>query len=202
MKRRHEPSPIAFLDVFLNTLIVFMVFFILAFIQIQPKAKKDVAVNTAGEFIVVMDWDDKSEDDVDLYVMDSQGNLVFFHSREAGLMHLERDDLGIKNDVVTGPNGEQIKISKNEERVIIRGITPGEYIVNVHMYNKVDWSQTKVSVALIDLQGTDTKIVEKFVILESMGDEATAFRFTLSADRQVSNINTIPRKLVDLRGAY
>ena len=202
MKSPHQFGSIVLLDVLLNFLLGVIMLLFWAFIQIQPESKKDASIITAGEFAIVMDWDDKSEDDLDLYVMDAQGNLVFFHGREAGLMHLERDDLGIKNDVVTGPNGEKVKIEKNEERVILRGITPGEYIVNAHMYNKVDWGRTKVSIALIDLRGSDTKIIDKVVVLKNIGDEVTAFRFTLNADRQVSNINTIPRKLVGLREAF
>ena len=202
MKSPHQFDSIVLLDVLLNFLLGVIVLLFWAFIQIQPESKKDASINTAGEFAIVMDWDDKSEDDVDLYVMDSQGNLVFFDDRESGLIHLERDDLGIKNDIVIGPNGEQVKIEKNEERVIIRGITPGEYIVNAHMYKKVNWGKTTVSISLIDLQGTDAKIVEKSVVLKNKGDEVTAFRFTLNADRQVSNINTIPRKLVGLREAF
>ena len=50
------------------------------------------------EFLITVFWPDNLEDDVDIYVEDPAGNLVWFKSREPGLMHLDRDDLGKRND--------------------------------------------------------------------------------------------------------
>ncbi len=41
-------------------------------------------------------------DDIDTYVEDPQGNIVWYHVMEAGLMNLERDDRGdYKNMIVS-----------------------------------------------------------------------------------------------------
>lgn len=112
-------------------------------------------------------------------------------------MHLERDDRGKFNDVLEMDfQGIPVLIEKNEERAIIRGIIPGEYIVNVHMFRKVDQSENKVKISLIKLSGQDTIVVEKEVVLKENGDEETAFRFTLGIDGKVGNINQLPRKFV------
>tara|TARA_Y100000780_G_C13522481_1_gene354358 strand:- start:177 stop:725 length:549 start_codon:yes stop_codon:yes gene_type:complete len=50
-------------------------------------------------------------------------------------MYLDKDDLGYANDVVYNANGTVTKVNINREVVTIRGIIPGEYIINVHHYS-------------------------------------------------------------------
>ena len=80
---------------------------------------------------------DGSTDDIDTWVQDPAGNLVWFRAREAGLMHLDRDDRGLTNDVIV-VNGKQVVNPLNQEVVTLRGIAPGEYTVNVHYYDSKD----------------------------------------------------------------
>lgn len=192
---RRELSNVAFLDILMNALVVFIALFILTVVKIKSQ-EAEPTVKTDGKYIIVVTWDDASEDDVDTYVMDPRGNIAYFRNREAGLMHLERDDLGKKNDVFLGA-GQKIEVEKNEERVVIRGIIPGEYIANVHMFSKRGRTDTKVVVSLLKLEKTGAPIVEKEIILRRSGDEKTAFRFTLKPDGSVTNINTLPRYLIN-----
>ncbi|MEK7114993.1 MAG: hypothetical protein AAB847_01390 [Patescibacteria group bacterium] len=197
-KYRNNNS-IASLDVITNTLMGFITLFLLVFILAAQAKKKEEEkrIDTSGEYIVLVVWDNKSEDDVDTHIRDPQGNQLFYNNREVGLMHLERDDRGKFNDVLEMDfQGIPVLIEKNEERAIIRGIIPGEYIVNVHMFRKVDQSENKVKISLIKLSGQDTIVVEKEVVLKENGDEETAFRFTLGIDGKVGNINQLPRKFV------
>ena len=121
----------------------------------------------------------------------------FLRVRRGHLTVEKRHDRGKFNDVLEMDfQGIPVLIEKNEERAIIRGIIPGEYIVNVHMFRKVDQSENKVKISLIKLSGQDTIVVEKEVVLKENGDEETAFRFTLGIDGKVGNINQLPRKFV------
>ena len=54
-----------------------------------------------------------------------------------GLLHLDRDDYGTSNDRVVGPDGEPIEFEYNEEIVTIRGIVPGEYTLNLHLFQYI-----------------------------------------------------------------
>ena len=47
-----------------------------------------------------MTWPDMNPNDLDTYVQDPAGAVVWFRSREAGLMHLDRDDRGLAGDVI------------------------------------------------------------------------------------------------------
>ena len=98
------------------------------------KAKKgDIIVN--AEFIITMSWPAENNDDMDLYLKDPTGNVVYFRAKDRGLTHLDRDDLGATNDTIATDHGPIVH-QLNEEHITIRGIVEGEYIVNVHWYNK------------------------------------------------------------------
>jgi hypothetical protein len=188
---------VVFLDLILNALLCFTALFIIAYVQIRPEVEEEETpkIEFEGKYVVVMQWPDGSEDDVDLYVMDPSGNIAFFQNRDAGLMHLDHDDLGARSDTVRTAQGSY-KVVKNEERVIIRGIVPGEYTVNVHMYSKRDPGETPVTIGLFRLRGVDAEVVSKQRVLPARGAEATAFRFTLKEDETVGNINELARQFV------
>jgi hypothetical protein len=193
---RRKLSDITFLDILMNALVVFIALFILTVIKIKP-SESEPTVKTDGKYIIVVTWDDASEDDVDTYVMDPRGNIVYFRNKEAGLMHLERDDLGKGNDAIFGSRGEKIEVEKNEERVVLRGTIPGEYIVNVHMFFKRDRTTTNVKITLLKLEKPGSPIVEKERVLKYSGDEKTAFRFVIKDDGGVSGISELPRNLIN-----
>ena len=152
-----------------------------------------------GKFAVIMDWPNDSEDDIDLYVRDPRGNIAFFQGRDTGLMHLEHDDRGARGDSVTS-GGKTVAVEKNEERTVIRGIIPGEYVVNVHLFSKHGRGAVPVTVRLVRLKGMDADVVKRERLLSRNGQQATAFRFTLQEDGSVSNINELPAALVGEEG--
>jgi len=86
----------------------------------------------------------------------------------------------------------------NEEQVNIRGIVEGEYVVNLHMYRKSDDLPTKVEVALFKSgAGGDMEIHKQMVTLTTEREEETAFRFTLTRDGGVVDVNRLPKHFVD-----
>jgi hypothetical protein len=161
-----------------------LVFAILALIS-QPKTPNRPAIITPGVVALVLTWKPGSNDDLDLWVQDPKGNLAWFASREAGTMYLEHDDLG------TAISGTYY----HSERTVIREVVPGEYIVNVHAYYLHDPGPITATVQLWRTHGTSAPIYSRSFVLSYTGDEVTAFRFTLSASGEVSNINVLPRKL-------
>ena len=198
MTRNRNTPTVSFLDLMMNSLAGFICLFVFVFMMLIIKSKMkeetDKNIESAGLFIIIVNWNDESNDDVDTYVRDPAGNLVFFRSKEKGLMHLDRDDLGARNDTLNEA-GDEIAVKKNEERIIIRGIIPGEYIVNVHMYAKNDWGPTPVTIKLVRLIGDDQEVFKNEVTFWNDNEEKTAFRFTLKADGLASNFNTLPRPL-------
>ena len=90
LAREAEVDP--FYDMLFNMLIAFVFCFIIALLAMNPKALKAGDIPSKAEFIVNLSWPDMNPDDIDTWVQDPAGNLVWFRAREAGLMHLDRDD--------------------------------------------------------------------------------------------------------------
>ena len=193
MKRNYHTN-LSFLDLLFNTLLCFAALFALSFVLINPSKKKN-NVRMKAEFMITTTWPRDLDDDVDMYVEDPQGNLVAFMRREDGLMHLDRDDLGHRNDSIDTEWGV-IEFKDNREIVTIRGTVPGEYVVNVHMYMKRS-AVVEVPVTIqLDKINPYSTVTIKEVILRISGDEGTAFRFTLNKDGDVIDINQLKKSLI------
>lgn len=141
MRRRQRQRgfpglPTSFIDKLFIMIIVFLGIAILALILINPILKKK-DVDTKAEFIIFMDWP-KGDVDVDIWLRTPGGEIVYYQDKEKGFVALERDDTGLRNDVIRLANGETMINPVNHETVTIRGIDPGEYTVNIHLYRHGD----------------------------------------------------------------
>jgi hypothetical protein len=185
-----------FVDLMMSTLIVITSLLMASnAVEKAQKAKLEANLKTDGLYAIVVEWPDASADDVDLYVRDPRGRIVYFAARDIGLSHLEHDDQGTVSDRSQG-GGTEPAVLRNEERVIVRGIFPGEFTVNVHMFGKRSPAPTEVKIVLYRLRGEDEVLVTKHCMLSKDGDEETAFRFTMDAVGSVTDINELSQQLV------
>jgi hypothetical protein len=195
--RRRSAVGLGFTDLLFNALLGFVVMFVLAFLLINPIARTG-AVDPKAEFLITLTWPDGRPEDVDLYVADPAANLVWFRQREAGLMHLDRDDLGQRNDSIEVA-GRRIANPLNQEIVSIRGIVPGEFVVNVHLYREHGGSAVPATVKVEKLNPKVELVFYGSVALVARGDERTAVRFAVGADGRVRDVNQLAKRLVPLR---
>lgn len=195
-KEQYGPG-IAMTDLATNLLGVFICLFMLSFLMMSKKIEeKNNKVESKAEFMITVTWDKNSGNDVDTYIEDPLGNLVFYRAKEKGLMHLDRDDYGLTNDTIMMGDGKTVTVHENREIVSLRGIIPGEYIVNVHMYSERDKAEkTQVTVKLEKINPAFKTIAMKEVELGTTGDEKTAFRFTLDNVGDTTNINDLGKEL-------
>ena len=184
----------AFTDILFNALLGFAFMFCVAFILIRPEVT-DGKINPKAEFMITAQWPDGHQDDVDLIVEDGEGNLVWFHAREAGLMHLDRDDRGWLGDSII-VSGKKIENPLNQETVTIRGIAAGEYVVNVLHYKAESGSPVPVKVKVEKLNPQVKVIFAGSNELSGAGDEQTAVRFRLDATGQVLEMATRDKLLI------
>jgi hypothetical protein len=127
-------SGIGFTDLLFNLVIGFVYLFMIAFILINPVAKKGDVVKKA-DYMIVIEWNHDYNDDVDLWIKDPAGNIVSFLQKSSGLMNLEKDDLGYGND--SYQKGVEKKfIHLNREVITLRGVLAGEYQVMAHVYHR------------------------------------------------------------------
>ena len=86
-RRIGEQDP--FTDLLFNALLAFTFLYIVALIFLNPPAKTGI-IDPKAEFIITTTWDQGSPNDVDTWVEDPDGNLVWFNSPALGLMHLDQ----------------------------------------------------------------------------------------------------------------
>ena len=194
-RRNREAEVDPFYDMLFNMLIAFVFCFIIAPLAMNPKALKAGDIPSKAEFIVNVSWPDLNPNDIDTWVQDPGGNLVWFRQREAGLMHLDRDDRGLTNDTIV-VNGKQIVNPLNQEVLTVRGIEPGEFTVNVQYYETKNGEPVEVTTSVIKVNPRAEVVFYGQLTLARKGDEATAVRFSVLPDGSVTNVNTLPKSLV------
>ncbi len=169
--------------------------FVLAVLFMNPVSKQGI-INPKAEYIITVTWPDRDPNDIDTYVEDPQGNLTNFANAQAGLTHLDRDDRGNLNDTLT-INGRVIENPLNQEITTIRGVVPGEYVINVHYYATENEKPVPVTIRVDKVNPTLEVIYYDTLTLQRKDDERTAVRFTILSDGSVTNINHLATSLVD-----
>ena len=186
---------LAFVDFLFILLLAFISMFILALLLINPVPKKS-EIERKAEYIVTLEWDDKSHDDIDIWIEDPVNNILSFRNKAAGLMHLDKDDLGQINDVIYLPDGTQQVIELNREVVTFRGWIKGEYVVNVHLYTKRNDEKASVKVTMLRINPYRL-LWEENVSLTHQGQELTIRRFTLNQKGDMIKTNTIEKLFIN-----
>jgi len=186
---------LAFVDFLFILLLAFISMFILALLLINPIPKKS-EIERKAEYIVTLEWHKKSYDDIDIWIEDPVRNLLSFRNREAGLMHLDKDDLGQINDVIYLPDGTRQVIEINREVVTFRGWIPGEYIVNVHAYRKRSDGDAPVKITMLRINPYKM-LWEENIILAHHGQELTVRRFTLNLDGDMTKTNKVEKFFIN-----
>jgi hypothetical protein len=173
--------------------VAFLFFIALLALRAEPNPGK---VDKRAEFIITMSWPDWHPDDVDLYVQDPAGKLVWYNQKDAGLMVLERDDRGDVNDFAL-VESKKLPVAIREELVSIRGLIPGEYTVNIHLYHHIATDPVPVSVKIEKLNPTVQIVGYRTLLLDHTDEEKTVLRFTLDKDGSVLRTNDVEKSLID-----
>lgn len=193
-------STLGFIDILFNILIGFAFLFIIAFILIKPESnKKDF--ERRAEFIIILEWDSDAPDDFDLYVEDPIKGMVHFRNPRVNYMHLDKDDLGDRNDTVYNIDGSISTVKINREVVTIRGIIPGEYIVNAHYYSDYNTlNSTKDSIIVkIEVHKVNPYniIWAGEHVYDKRGTEHTFVRFSINKEGMInSNFSYLKKRQV------
>lgn len=196
-------SYLAFIDMLLGMVALFVALFTIAVIQIQPPSSK-VPGTLHAEYVITMTWPDTSFDDIDLHMLLPDHSVVNFIHKDSSYVTLDRDDRGALSDIVKLPDGKFKLIEENREVMTIRSIVPGTYVVNVQVYGTTDKLELNpgqiiyskpllpynVKVVLQKLNPVTKDIVVKNVLVKRIGEQETAFVFTIDPDGEVRHVDT------------
>lgn len=208
MKHKKFDFRTAYIDLLLNVLTGIIFLFILTTLLIQPQKKsEDAGIKKNAEMILTASWDGAIDCDVDLWIQDPLGNLVSFQMLSKGLMNIERDDMGFKNDYIHNPTGNLILASKdNTEIWTLRGKQEGRFIVNLHLYScridniplqlfeKID---VPVVIELVKLNPSLDTVITEVVTLKNVWEEKTAFSFIVDQNGYIRFERTFVKLVKD-----
>lgn len=193
---KNGKSQDAFTDLLFNALLGFAFMFAVAF-SLMADPTDGGNIESKAEILITVRWPDRHPDDVDTLVEGPQGNMVWYHNRDTGLMHLDRDDRGLFQDRIT-IDGVEISNPLNQETISVRALKPGEYVVNLLHYQANYKEALPVTVKVEKLNPTVSLVFYGTVELSGVGDEQTAVRFTVNASGEILGTNTLPKRLLTI----
>ena len=185
MKKRYSSFD-PFTDLLFNILLGFTFLFFITMLFINPITKLG-NVNMKAEYIITVDWKDSLPDDIDLWVKDPNGEIVSYLKKDAGWLHLDRDDRGVINDKII-IDGKEVIYPINREVVTLRGIIPGEYIVNLYLYDHKSNSPVEAKIIIEKVNPSLRLVFVGDVILKNEDTELTITKFRLDSEGNFKSI--------------
>ena len=179
-----------FRDVILLALSGFVAVVLLLLPHLNPPVQAKEAP-PPGNVVVEIFWPNGLDIDVDLWIAAPNDRPVGYSNKGGRIFNLLRDDLGRYRDIT----------DTNYEVAYSRGIVPGEYIVNVHLYrNSGGTLPVQVTVAAsIKKSSRESlkRLVTTKVELSYRGEEITAFRFKLAKNGQIvpGSVHNLQKRL-------
>ena len=188
MKKRYSSFD-PFTDLLFNILLGFTFLFFITMLFINPITKLG-NVNMKAEYIITVDWKDSLPDDIDLWVKDPNGEIVSYLKKDAGWLHLDRDDRGVVNDKII-IDGKEVIYPINREVVTLRGIIPGEYVVNLYLYDHKSNSPVEAKIIIEKVNPSLRLVFVGDVILNNEDTELTITKFRLDSEGNFKSIHAV-----------
>jgi hypothetical protein len=186
-----DDSDTVFRDVIFLALAGFIAIVLLLLPHLNPPAKAEDEARSPGNVIVEIRWPDDRNTDVDLWV-EAPGDVPVGYSNKGGMVfNLLRDDLGLHADF----SGLNYEVSYS------RGVPPGEYTVNLHLYRDLTGRLPVPVTVVVSVKPSPEQAAKQIlatkVALEHEGEELTAFRFALDREGRLvkESVHSLPRPL-------
>ena len=177
----------SFIDFMFILVCCLTLFFVVTLLQIL---KNNEGIVHKAEFILTMTWDKHDPNDMDLWLKDPNGNIIYYKDPKTASMFLDRDDLGHQNDEIV-INGVKKIIYINQEIISIRAIIPGKWTVAVHFYKRYDKQPQKAIPVTVRMDKINPKIQIIFNeerLMRWTWQEVTVATFEVLPDGTVTNI--------------
>ncbi len=191
-------STIGFLDFLFNLVLTFIVIAVLLLLIVRTESSKP-AVESKNEFVITVQWNDGTNDDVDVWVQDPNGRVISYLNKEEPGMHLQRDDVGRANKKVKLPDGTEREEPTNIEVVNITSWVPGQYNVNLHLYRPDTSPQLSDVPLLVTVKLTKINpyyeaqpVTTVFHRRTQHGAEITALNFQVGQRGELLGITQLP----------
>lgn len=196
---------VPFIDFLVGLLALFVLLVVCFLALISPDEEKDSGLDLKAEYIITSTWADAQDCDVDMWILDPLQKYTSFNHRSNGFITLDRDDRGILIDTETGPDGKTYTFPDNKEMSTLRKIIPGEYTVNLHLYNCRPDGKPKnagdpyilpVTLEIMKLNPKLESVFKKEIRFEKVWEEQTVVHFVIdnAGNYKYLDNNYVPMK--------
>lgn len=174
-------SSILHRDFSLGLAAVFIVMFIIILPFIQPVGKdNEEEMKSVGNLIFEMIWPNNNPVDVDLWILTPDREQIGYSNQSGKYVNLLRDDVGSTDDVS----------GMNYENGFSRGIIPGRYIVNAHIYSYSAPAKLPIKVRVVlSIKADEKSKINQFyaveLTFEKLHEEQTALQFTVNESGKI-----------------
>jgi hypothetical protein len=209
MRHKKYDFRTAFIDLLINVLTGMVFLFMITTLLITTKVKdEDAGIKKDAQYIITMSWPNNINCDVDIWVRDPNNRVVSYQAKDVGVMHIERDDQGWVNDLMTYLKLQPSQQLNNSETWVLRGKIAGKFTVNIHLYScavndkPVPLGQSvevPVTLELTKLNPDLKKVLTKTVTIKEVWEEVTAFNFVLDGKNDIVTITDEQTDLVKER---
>ena len=187
-----DDSGTVFRDVITLALAGFVAMVILLLPHLNPRGENaQASTEPPGNVIVEVRWPDELDSDVDVWVQ-APGDMPVGYSNKGGaIFNLLRDDLGQRADVT----------DLNYEVTYSRGLPPGEYTINVHLYRNAGAVLPIPVTVVTSVKKSPTErarqLLASKVELVREGQELTVYRFRLAEGGELvsGSVHSLQRDL-------
>jgi len=187
-----DQSNTVFRDVTLLALSGFVAIVLLLLPWLNLKTKQELIKEPVGSVIIELFWPKDIDADLDLWVKGPNDGVVGYTNPSGLIFNLLRDDRGMTGDYTP----------LNYEISFTRGISPGEYQANVHLF-KHDANKSKIQATISASLVTPDRdyrkqILEKSIYLSKQGKEKTVLRFKLDNNFKLvsGSVNSLRKSLI------
>jgi hypothetical protein len=194
MRRKYHNNT-SFLDLLFNFLLATTILLVIAVLHIVVENNK-ADVEVQAEYVITVTWPKQMNHDVDTWIQDPDGMILWYRSREVGVMHMDRDDRGHFNDDWTMVNGE-IVYNPNQEIITFRGVKPGEWIINLHLFRKSEVAKELpfvVDFTMIKLNPQADTVFQKRIEFSKYWQQETILRIIMDSNGNIVSLEEGPKK--------
>jgi hypothetical protein len=174
-----DAADTVFRDTIMLALAGFVTLVMIVLAHVRPEARAAASQDSAtmpGSVMIEAHWQGDLDADIDLWVQGPGDVPVGYSNKGGGLFNLLRDDLGKQMDL-----SEQ-----NYEVSYSRGLLPGEYAVNLHLYRNRSTLQSIPVKVVASVKKGPNKVAKQVLVsdikIDREGQEKTVFRFRLDDD--------------------
>jgi hypothetical protein len=174
-RQKHDDTETALANFALTFAKALLVFCVILFVMITDDQKKEDGITPKVEAVIMVEWPSAAKVDVDTWMRDPEGRILYYENKEVGIVFLDRDDRGVDCIAVCS------------EITSLRGLNAGEYVLNLNVFGglvSIPGAPLRepltVHVRIIKMNPSVSILWERDIVLTYVKEERHVVRFQIT----------------------